>query len=313
MEMLRTVGPSPTVGRTVPVVTMKNLPILYHYTTLDAFKAIISSGKIRATHYRHLSRDEQELLFGVEKLLEAVNRLDVDDSQREYKQYLICFIELFKSEELEVYVLSLSENEDSPHHWQSYAPSGVAIGFCPVRVRNGFPIDITQRVGGEKVENPVRSDPANRFMRCRYIDTLDLPTLVAERFFAPNSYPAIFDKPMMERWINPLLAVSIYQTICSIKREGFVPDVECRCVHIDPDQNEYPVKPDEKGRPFIEMQFDPSEFVKEVWVGPHAKHLVCEASIASFLETGRLHCELKNSAGSHNLPAKKAVSEPSET
>lgn len=93
--------------------------------------------------------------------------------------------------------------------------------------------------------------------------------------------------------------MSIYQIICSIKRERFVSDAECRCVHINPDGNEYPVMFDEKHRPFIEMQFDPVEFVKEVWVGAHAHRQECESVIASFIENGRLCCDVKRIAAAH--------------
>lgn len=273
-----------------------NPPILYHYTSLNAFQSIISTGKFRATHYRHLNGDPQEVRFGVGKLLEAVKQHKVDDSYREYKDYLIEFIELFNRDRLQVYVVSFTEKQDSQYHWHKYAPSGVAIGLYGDRAQKGFPIDITRRIGGAKVENPVRPDPANRFIWCQYIHILDLPALVTERFFAANSYPAMFGKPMVEQWFRPLLAVSIYQTICSIKQEHFANDVEYRCVHFDPDQAEYPVMFGDKDQPFIEMQFDPVEFVKEVWVGAHACRRECEAIIASFLGKGRLRCEVKRSA-----------------
>ena len=211
---------------------------------------------------------------------------------------------------MQVYVLSFTGKEDSEYHWREYAPEGVAIGFCSERVRNGFPIDITRRVGGAPVANPVRPDPANRFMVCKYIHTLDLSAEVAKRFFAPNSYPAIFNKPKV--WIfNPALAVSIYQTICSIKRECFMNDVEFRCVHLNPDPREYPVKTGDGGRPFIEMQFDPALFVKKVWIGRHARHHECETCVASFVEERRLLCGTQNSACGNTSNASDGVFGPS--
>jgi len=45
--------------------------VLYHYTSIEAFKCIIESRKIRATHYDQMN-DMSELLLGVETLLEAV-------------------------------------------------------------------------------------------------------------------------------------------------------------------------------------------------------------------------------------------------
>lgn len=49
-------------------------PILYHYTSVEAFNGIISTGRIRATHYRQLAGDTQEIQFGVTKLLGAVKQ-----------------------------------------------------------------------------------------------------------------------------------------------------------------------------------------------------------------------------------------------
>ncbi|MSQ97613.1 MAG: hypothetical protein EXR98_24115 [Gemmataceae bacterium] len=281
-----------------------NRSILYHYTSLDAFHQIIRAGRIRATHYRHLSGDPQELQFGVTELLTAVKKHPVDELQREYKEYLVWFVEQFETEELQVYVASFSEQEDSYHHWCKYAPDGVAIGFCRERVVSGFPIDITRRCGGVRVDNPVRPDPGNRFVQCQYMHTLDLPALVAKRFFTPGSLPAIFAAPIPDSMFNPLLAASVYRTICSIKREDFVEDVECRCFHLNPDELDYPIKTDDKGLSFIEMQFDPVEFVKEVWVAPDACHQTCEPVVESLVDQGLLVCDVFRSrrTGSPMMP-----------
>ncbi len=136
-----------------------NPPILYHYTSLCAFENIVSTRKFRATHFRDLSGDPEELIFGVDRLLEAIKQKNVDEPQREYRDYLIEFVELFNRHELEVYVLSFTEKQDSRHHWKRYAPHGVAMGLCGDRVRKGFP---------------------NRLIQCRYIHIVDLPALVTE-------------------------------------------------------------------------------------------------------------------------------------
>jgi hypothetical protein len=264
--------------------------ILYHYTGAAAFNAIIESGRIRATHYASLGGDPQELTFGMAELLRAVKLHDVSDSDGEFKEYLVRFVERFADGDLPVYVASFTDRRDSEYHWRNYASTGLAIGFCADRVQNGFPIDITRRCGGDKVDNPIRPDPANRFMQCRYIHHLDLPALVSERFFKANSYPAIFRHAYASQGINAALAVSVYQTICSIKRECFVDDLECRSVHLNPDPVDYPIKIDEKGRHFIEMQFAPLDFVKEVWIGPHKDRPACERITESLLKAGRLGC-----------------------
>jgi hypothetical protein len=201
-------------------------------------------------------------------------------------------IEGFAEGRLPVYVFSLTEMRDSMHHWRKYAQSGVAIGFCRDRIQKGFPIDISHRIPGMKVENPVRPDPANRFMQCRYVSRFDLAELVATRFFTKNSYPAGFRHLHVNASgaiFYAALSVSIYQTISAIKGPGFFEDAEWRCVHLNPDIEEYPVK-FESGREFIEMQFTPGDFVQEVWVGPHEQRQQCEDAIELLRQKGLLRC-----------------------
>ena len=76
--------------------------------------------EVPATHFRDLSGDPEELIFGVDRLLEAIKQKNVDEPQREYRDYLIEFVELFNRHELEVYVLSFTEKQDSRHHWKRY-------------------------------------------------------------------------------------------------------------------------------------------------------------------------------------------------
>ncbi len=124
--------------------------------------------------------------------------LNVADDMQAFRDFLIEGVEQFRHNELQVYVVGFTPLQDSQHHWDTYE-ADVAIGFCGDRVQKGFPIDITCRLGGHVVTDPVRPDPANRFIECRYIDQVDLPRLIENRLFAPNSYAALFGKPDVER------------------------------------------------------------------------------------------------------------------
>ena len=262
---------------------------IYHYTGFDAFLKIIEGGRIRATHYDF--EDKEELRLGLRLLLDAVKEHSVEPRDREYKEFLIQGIEGFTQGNLPVYVVSFTETRDSAHHWKNYACVGVAIGFCRGRVQQGFPVDITRRVSGMNIDNPVRPDPANRWMQCRYVTRFDLPELVSRRFFTSNSYPAAFRNQSVRanQTIYSCLSVSIYQTICAIKGEGFFDDEEWRCVNVNPDVEDYPVTT-ENNRTFIEMQFTRSIFVREVWVGPHDQRQKCEDAIESLRKKGLLLC-----------------------
>jgi len=274
--------------------------ILYHYTSIESFKKIIESQNIRATRYDQMN-DMSEVQLGLKILLEAVKKYKTDDSFLDYKKFLISGIEGYREETLEVYVLSLSAVEDSLDQWRAYAPrGGVAIGFDYKKVQKGFLLDITRKVGGVQVKNPIRPDPANRLMRCQYTDNngnLDLRSVVAKRFFKPNSYSELFKRQesIAQKIFYSLLSVTIYQTICSIKHGAYASEKEWRCVNYRPDPNDYPVKISETNRLYIEMEFDPKVFIKEVWISPHGDRIAYERAVAYFKQKDDLRFSIKNS------------------
>ena len=283
------------VGRESPVRTRENAwrPGMVGWISAASPRSarVGRTGRIRATHYQDFS-DKQELNLGVRLLLDAVKQHSIEPSDREYCDFLVEAIEGFGEERLSVYVLSLTELQDSAHHWQEYAPGGAVIGFCRDRIEKGFPIDISRRISGMKVDDPVRPDPANRFMQCRYVSTFDLPELISRRFFTANSYPAGFRNPhaRANSFIYAGLSVSIYQTICAIKNPNFFADAEWRCFHINPDAEDYPIKT-ENNREFIELQFTPADFVREIWIGSHDRRQECEDAIQTLRKKGLLRCD----------------------
>src|SRR5258708_1203974 len=97
--------------------------MLYHYTSLAAFRTIFEQRIIRATRYDQMN-DPTELSIGIEKLIETVKQHPVEDADREYKECLIEGIEQFKSAALHVYVLSFSATPDSLPQWREYVPNG---------------------------------------------------------------------------------------------------------------------------------------------------------------------------------------------
>ena len=115
--------------------------ILYHYTSIEAFRKIVESQKIRATRYDQMN-DTSEVKLGIDNLLEAVKKHETDDS---FRNYLISGIEGYKEGTLEVYVLSLSGAADSLYLWDKYTSSGgVAIGFDFEKLQKGFLCDMTR-------------------------------------------------------------------------------------------------------------------------------------------------------------------------
>lgn len=276
--------------------------ILYHYTSIEAFKKIFESGMIHATRYDQMN-DTSEVQIGVDNLREAVKNLEIDDSFRDYKDFLISGIEGYKEDTLEVYVFSLSSAADSLDQWRAYAPhGGVAIGFDSKKVQKGFLCDITRKVGGQQVENPIRPDPANRLMRCLYTDKngyLDLRPVVAQRFFKPNSFPKMYASAQSDAtkffFFRLLLSAEIYRTSCSIKHGAYASEKEWRSVNYRPNPDTYPVKLSEPNRFYIEMPFDPKVFIKEVWISPHGYREACKRSVAYFKQKDDSRFSIKNS------------------
>ena len=274
--------------------------ILYHYTSVESFKKIIESQKIRATRYDQMN-DTSEIEIGLNLLLDAVKKYPVHSSLHDYKDFLISGIESYKEDTLEVYVLSLSGDEDSLYQWPAYAPNGgVAIGFDYKKVQKGFLLDITRKVGGGQVENPIRPTPVNRLMQCQYTDKngyLDLRSIVTERFFKPNSYGTLFtkQKSLAQSVFYASLSAMIYRTICSIKHCTYASEKEWRCVNYRPDPNDYPVKLSETNRLYIEMKFDAKEFIKEVWISPDGDREACKRAVSYFKQKDDLFFAIKNS------------------
>jgi Protein of unknown function (DUF2971) len=283
-------------------VTLRREPnpsTLYHYASIDNFKKIIASGRIRASRYDQLN-DTTEIQFGVDKLLEAVHNHQVVNSLLDYKAFLIAGIEGYK-ETLDVYLLSLSSAADSLDQWRAYAPrGGVAIGFDFELVSTGFLCDITSRIGGIRVNDPIRPDPSNRLMRCEYADrngNIDLRSIVADRFFQSHSYPAMFalQEAGASKYFHASLSTMIYRTICSIKHGAFASEAEWRCVNYRPNRGHYPVGTTEMNRSFIELAFDPATFVKEVWISPHGDKAECDTAVRNLRQRDNLRFAIMNS------------------
>lgn len=99
-----------------------DIPILYHYCSVDAFMKIIESKTLWLSDLSH-ANDYFELMWGIKKLLERCQRkysynIDVSDLKKLYNKhsyYAICF----------------SEKSDLLSQWRGYANDGkgVSIGF----------------------------------------------------------------------------------------------------------------------------------------------------------------------------------------
>ena len=121
--------------------------LIYHYSSLQSFLSIIQSQTLFCTNLNYLN-DKKEYKFGVEQVLEVVDKL--------IKENFACNIlnnfdneieEFYKSER---YVTCFSRNGDLLSQWRAYANQGkgVAIGFDLLN----FEDSIHQHLKGSVVE-----------------------------------------------------------------------------------------------------------------------------------------------------------------
>ena len=274
--------------------------ILYHYTSIDAFRNIMESKIMHATRYDQMN-DFSEVRLGIDKLLEAISNYNIDHSFLDLKKFLISVIKSFKKDTLDIYILSLSSVADSIDQWRAYAPNGgVSIGFDRKMIMKGFLTEFTQNIGRDKIDKFKIPDPSSQLMRCIYTDkngNLDLHSIVKNRFFKPNSYNAMFksQNKVVKIFFRASLPVTIYQTICSIKHGAYDSEREWRCVNYRPNLHDYPVKLNENNRWYIEMEFDPNDYIKEIWISPHGDKKSCKNVIDYLRSKYDLKFVVKNS------------------
>lgn len=260
----------------MPNKTLRLPKILYHYTSLEAFKSIIDSRKMRASRYDQMN-DHGELQFGVEHLLHSLEMRNVSDEDSKYAEFLTEGIQSFRSHAFDVYVLSLSAAGDNLEQWRAYCPSGgIAIGFDPKKVLKGFLTDVTRRAGGGPIENPIRPDPSNQLLKCKYSrkdGTFSSPLQLTDKFFEKNIYAAAFQRmhnyPGMRDVFIATLSASIYRAICTIKHGAYKAEKEWRSVNWRPDAIDYPQRLSEKNRYFIQYSFNAKGYIKDVCIAPH--------------------------------------------
>jgi hypothetical protein len=111
-------------------------PWITHYTSVEALEAILSSGKFRMSHFRHLN-DSTEMLLGrtvVNKLLEAETRKN--DFAAPFFDYCRFAFNEHDDSAIQYFVSSFSALDDSAELWRRYGSegAGVAIRFDTARL-----------------------------------------------------------------------------------------------------------------------------------------------------------------------------------
>ena len=140
-----------------------NPDILYHYTSIEAFKSIIDSKKMRATRYDQMN-DYSEVKLGIDNLFKTIKNYEISPDFSDFKKHLIGIIEKLKSQILDIYILSFSSVKDSLEQWRAYAQNGgVAIGFDKKMVQKGFLTEFKQNIDQNQIRQYNIQNPSNRY------------------------------------------------------------------------------------------------------------------------------------------------------
>lgn len=105
-------------------------PLLYHYTTLDAFASMAEKRMLWASHVRYLNDTSEQRM--VEEILAKGIERQFDDADRSKRERLVEVIDFIRSpRRVDVYVVSFSKDGgDRLSQWRGYSGgAGVAVGF----------------------------------------------------------------------------------------------------------------------------------------------------------------------------------------
>lgn len=275
---------------------------LYHYTSTNAFKAIVENGVMRASRYDQMN-DHGEFQFGVDKFLESLAVRDVPQQDMAYFNFLKEGVEAFRKTIHDVYLVSFSAAADSLEQWRAYCPKGgVAIGFKTKAAKTGFLRDISGRFPDKLIENPLRADQRIRLKKCHYSNKNGHFTQIedlSDAAFAVQSFPDMFrqlqHQPEMGAFFSPLLSASLFSTIPFIKHGAYRAEKEWRFVNSHSDERDYPVRLSDTNRFYIELKFLPQKCISEVWISPHGDTRGAENAAEYIRRKFNLKYEIKRS------------------
>lgn len=104
--------------------TLSEESILYHYTSLEAFRQIITNRKVWATNSKYLN-DTTEFQYGIDLAKEVYGELGSSHKSTYFTEDFIGSSELSS-----IYIFSLSNKKDLLSQWRAYCPDGgVSIGL----------------------------------------------------------------------------------------------------------------------------------------------------------------------------------------
>lgn len=239
---------------------MSETPVLYHYTSFEAFRKIMESERPRATHYSELN-DWSELERGRELVLASL-RAHAATIPRDTMALLERQAEEFGKLTPQIFIFSLSEVADSLEQWRAYChDGGVAIGFVGENIDGHF-----RKASAVTTSTGWTTDPW-KLTKCRYPDSgesIDVAKMI-ENADAIIKAPGDFEELLRKGFAYTLLE----KICCSIKHPAYKNEKEVRCFFTLRPDAASKVRLSERNTRFVEISFVPSEAIKRVVISPH--------------------------------------------
>lgn len=266
---------------------------LFHYTSLDCFKAIIASSKpvLRLTHYSQLN-DWKELLLGIE-LLEKRIQLCVKTDER---QKLLDELQQIKAKKHNCYLFSLSENEDCLSQWRAYAPSGgVSIGFSCNFLNNLSSKNIALApCSYTNKDNKI--DLNSIYKIAKYRVSKKGQNAIAEQQKADDKMTKYLLRFRGQEEEVQYSLSDFVEAVTTIKHYGFYEEQEWRLIAWNLEQS-YTEQLSENNRRYIEIGFSTQRDIVSLIISPHGDKNMIRNVIEFYKNNGILSkdCEIIDS------------------
>lgn len=284
--------------------------LLYHYTSIEAFKGILEDQCLRMTKYDQMN-DSQEVILALEIIKKFLSSYNCAKEYKEFKEFLLK--ELAQYEKLELYITSFSEKPDDLEQWRAYTQNGgVSIGFEFEVLKKGFIFECLPDGEYDKGNGVVKKGKGFKSVRnpflfqCKYDSSVTRKAIEQQigNWFNGKTYAGIYQnlrkgKYDKVKFMNALfyaaLGRSIYNLSIEIKNEVYAGEKEWRWMNINPDSERFIKRLDEKNRVYVKTRIHPEDFIKEVRISPHGKTDVIRRVVDFYKEKYKLPYEIHKS------------------
>ena len=289
--------------------------LVYHYTSIEAFKSIIENQELWLTNAEYLN-DRTELENGIEVLkklyqytLEEVKSKKALEFFKQFNEQIFKTISIAK-----VYIISFSKFGDRKSLWESYTPNlGVSIGFDKklytnkLNIHGIFDCIYDDDIKEDTLRTLIRKDIMEKFVSIAKKDKINWnkswSDIFTETFsILKNTYPNYFKilafKNIEYAKVMLFAKLSILSMISRFKNNSFFEEEECRFIRILTDENLDRISFKMKNSHLIPIAKTPFEktYIKKVILSPNASKELDKKSFKLFLDKyGFKNVELKES------------------